>query len=95
MISDGVIILNTVAMIARWIEGQSPHGSWDSYVFAIWFTLEMGLKLAVWGSERVFTSGWRTFDLIASVLFVFSIIFVQFIKTWDELLTFVRPLRWV
>jgi two pore calcium channel protein 1 len=53
----------------------------------------MVLKLMTWGSEKVFTSGWHTFDLIASVLFVFSLIFVQFIKTWDELLTFVRPLR--
>lgn len=23
-----------VAMIARWIEGETSHGGWDSYVFA-------------------------------------------------------------
>jgi hypothetical protein len=31
---DGLIILNTVAMIARWIERESLHGSWDCYMFA-------------------------------------------------------------
>ncbi len=55
--------------------------------------MEMGLKIAAWGSERVFKSGWHTFDLIASILFAFAIIFVQFITSWDELLTFIRPLR--
>lgn len=53
----------------------------------------MSLKLATWGINRVFSSGWHTFDLVASVLFAFSIIFVQFITSWDELLTFIRPLR--
>lgn len=35
LFTDGIIVMNTVAMAARWIEGAGPHASWDSYVFAI------------------------------------------------------------
>ncbi len=33
-IFNGIIVMNTVAMAARWIDGAGPHASWDSYVFA-------------------------------------------------------------
>ena len=41
----------------------------------------------------MFSSGWHLFDLLATISFVLSILFVQFVKNWDELLTFIRPLR--
>ncbi|ODM99706.1 Two pore calcium channel protein 1 [Orchesella cincta] len=90
---NGVIVLNTVAMAARWIDGGGPHGSWDSYIFAIWFLFEMCMKIATWGYIRVFSSGWHSFDLVASVAFFFTMLLVQFIPSWDEILTFIRPLR--
>lgn len=55
--------------------------------------MEMCLKLLTWGYIRVFSSGWHVFDLISSIVFIFTIILVQFIPAWDEILTFIRPLR--
>jgi two pore calcium channel protein 1 len=57
------------------------------------FIVEMTLKLLVWGPERLFTSGWHTFDLISSIAFVLAIFLAGFVPAWDEVLTFVRPLR--
>lgn len=57
------------------------------------FLVEMGLKLCTWGYEKVFSSGWHSFDLVASVAFFFTLLLVQFIPSWDEILTFIRPLR--
>jgi two pore calcium channel protein 1 len=53
----------------------------------------MGFKILTWGFPRVISSGWHTFDLMSSILFFFSLIFVKFIPSWDEVLTFIRPLR--
>lgn len=53
----------------------------------------MALKTATWGLPRIIASGWHTFDLAATVLFIITIVVVKFVPSWDELLTFVRPLR--
>jgi two pore calcium channel protein 1 len=53
----------------------------------------MMLKLLVWGPERLFTSGWHTFDLITSKAFVLGIFLAGFVPAWDEVLTCGRPLR--
>ena len=53
----------------------------------------MGLKIITWGFQRIVSSGWHSFDLIAFVVFIFSLVIVLFIPGWDELLTFIRPLR--
>jgi len=32
---DVLILLNSLAMLARWIDGQTSQESWDSYIFSI------------------------------------------------------------
>jgi len=80
-------------MIARWVEGSTGHTSWDAGLFAILFSLEILLKLIAWGSERVFSSGWHTFDVTSTLALVAAWIIASLLPQWDELLTFVRPLR--
>ena len=53
----------------------------------------MTLKTLTWGSARIFSSGWHTFDFMATLLYLSSIILVQFVSDWNDLLPFVRPLR--
>jgi len=72
-------------------DGREP--SWDSCLFALLFSIELGLKVLTWGSKRVLSSGWQTFDLCATIAFAVSTVFCLFAPKWGELLFFVRPLR--
>jgi len=68
------------------------YNEYDSH-FCLVFLAEMGLKVVTWRFPRIITSGWHTFDLLASIVFFFALIFVNFIPRWHEVLTFIRPLR--
>jgi hypothetical protein len=66
----------------------------SKFVFLV-FIIEMGFKIATWGLPTIISSGWHTFDLIGAILFVFTIVIVKFVPQYDELMTFIRPLRLV
>ncbi|CAG7819923.1 unnamed protein product [Allacma fusca] len=93
LIFNAIIVLNTVAMLVRWVENQPDLASWDAYIIAFCFSVEISLKITTWGLPRILASGWHVFDFATSLLFILTIIFVKFVPGWNEIMTFVRPLR--